>query len=270
MAHVDHGLRMKSKSDAAFVEKLAVKNGLEFFGMQLEKPEKGENIEAWGRKERYKFFKSVSEKFKFDWVLTAHTANDVAETFLMRLLSNKELNSIEYVDIERKLLRPFLTVSTQEVYKYIRSNKLKFVEDETNKDDKFLRNKIRNKLLPILSKEFDKRITETLSERARDIQEDMKGMNSMFARPLLMINTYDFGSKEWLRAVKVEVEKIPEVLGWRLAESLFRPKLGFNLGRTKSKELLKFLKGELQGVQLPGGISIKPKASGISITAHGK
>jgi tRNA(Ile)-lysidine synthase len=265
VAHVDHSLRKKSASDLLFVKKLAEKEKVKFFGTRIKKQNKKENTEAWGRKERYKFFKLIQAKNKFDWVLTAHTANDVAETFLMRLLSNKELNSIERVDKERRLLRPLLSVSTEEIQSYIKENKLKFIEDETNKEETFLRNRVRHRLLPLMSELFDKRISETLSERARAIQEDIEGLNLLFSPALKRLKKYKLGTKVWLKATKDEINKMPEFLAWRLVEQLIKPLLSFNLGRAKSKEALRLFRGEIQAIQLPGGKNLRLAQGGLLI-----
>ena len=263
VAHVDHGLRKSSKSDSQFVAKLAADSNLKFFSVRLKKNDKKKNIEDWGRQERYKFFKKTLQRSKFDWVLTAHTADDVAETFLMRLVSNKELNSIERRDNDRKVIRPMLSVSTDQVLVYIKQHKLRYVEDETNKDESFLRNKVRKRLIPLLAAQFDKRITETLSKRAGAVQEDLKGLSAMLNASILKISLNKFATKPWLRTVKRELKDMPDVLSWRLAEALFKPKLGFNLGRDKSKELLDVLRGKKQGIELPGGVNVRLYQSGL-------
>lgn len=265
VAHVDHALRPESKKDAEFVKNLAATCGAEFFTRRLKPPARKVNLEAWGRSERYKFFAEIKEKHRYDWLLTAHTASDVAETFLMRLVANKELKSIEGIDHERRLLRPLISIPSTVILEYLRSEKLSWVEDATNEDERFLRNKVRRYLLPFLSREFDPRIEETLTDRARAVSEDIGGLNEMVRLPLERIAKFEFGTKSWLQAVRNELAHLPPVLDWRLAEFLLKPLLGFNLGRAKSKELASFLKGESAGIELPGGVRLTLFNGGLRI-----
>ncbi|RIL10906.1 MAG: tRNA lysidine(34) synthetase TilS [Proteobacteria bacterium] len=266
IAHIDHRLRPSSSKDASFARSLAKKLRLSFHCTRLAKPPKGSNIEDWARKERYRYFAQVLKRRKLDWTLTAHNANDVAETLLMRLLSNKEPHSIQFQDERRKVLRPMLTLTRREITAYAESKKLKWVEDPTNAKDIFLRNRVRNKLIPLLAKEFDPRIVETLANRAVSIAEDIDGIYSDIGDALTTLAPLPFGSKAWLRAVKSELKNLHPAYSWRLAERLLRTRLGFNLGRARSKRLVDLLLGGKTGLELPGRLSLRLKNGGIEIS----
>jgi len=268
VAHVDHGFRKSSHLDARFVAKLSKNYNFKFHLKKLPKKPAKENLEAWGRKKRYEFFTKVLSESKLDFVLTAHNADDVAETFLIKLVSNKELTNIEERDSKRKVLRPLLKVSRKEIDAYQKLHKIKFREDPSNKDTKFLRNKIRHKLIPLFLKEFDARITETISERARAVSEDIDTLYDCAESSLIKARKLEFGSRPWLRTVQLELKTMQTAVAWRFAERLFKDKLGFNLGRVKSKELIKVLQQSSAGLELPSGATVRQQGGGIRLNLY--
>jgi len=264
VAHVDHQLRASSKRDALFVKKSALALKLPFHLKRLSKAPTAQNLEAWCRGQRYQFFNEILKKRKLGYVVTAHTASDVAETFLMRLVSNKELASIECFDQRRKLIRPLLNVTREKIESYAAKNKVKFMHDETNDDQRYLRNKVRKSLIPYLAKNYDKRIVETIAERAQAIAADQAELYALSEAALERVNTTNFGSKLWLRELKAELSSREEGLRWRIVERMMRNKLGFNLGRAHSKRLLDFVLGKATGIELPGGVVITKKDGGLA------
>ena len=84
--HVDHGLRPDSAADARFVKRLARELGLPFHGTRVQVVRaRGESLEMAARRERLAFFARMVRRLKLDAIATGHHADDVAETFLMRL-----------------------------------------------------------------------------------------------------------------------------------------------------------------------------------------
>lgn len=257
VAHVDHALRVESLEDAQFVSEQAKSLGLPFFSTRLTAPSDGENLERWGRESRYSFFRSILQKHKYSFVLTAHNADDVAETFLMRLVSNKELKSIKRVEVDLKAFRPFLSIDRQTIEAYARKNRIEWREDRSNKDQSFLRNRVRGTLLPLIEKEFDKRAVETLAERARGVDEDIATLYELANQVCDKLKGFSWGSFDWLKYLQEELAGLPFGISWRIAELFVKEKLGFNVGRKKSKELLSLFKGDIVAVELPGGLSLR-------------
>lgn len=254
VAHVDHKLRKSSAKDAKFVRALAQKYNLPFHLKVASNGPGKANLEAWGRELRYDYFCKLSQERKLDWIVTAHNANDVAETFLMRIFSNKEPRSILKVDMQRKLLRPFLQVTRDKLESYLAEHKLEFVQDQTNFDTSYLRNRVRYTILPFLEKEFGVGLVETLSQRARQIAQDIETLLDGVAASIGKLESVEMGSREWLGMLKAELEKLPEGLRWRLVVQLLKNKLGFNLGERKAREALGVIMGKRKAVQLPTGL----------------
>jgi tRNA(Ile)-lysidine synthase len=131
------------------------------------------NLEAVARELRYHYFFSLVDQGRLDLVATAHTANDQAETVLMRLLrgtGTRGLGGI-YPLLEGKVVRPFLGLTRAEVMQEIATRGLPYRVDSSNLNVHLRRNKVRRDLLPLLAKEYNPGIISLLNqfaERARD------------------------------------------------------------------------------------------------------
>lgn len=250
VCHVDHGLRVGSDSDARFVESECVALGVGCHVRTLGSRPKGENMEAWARRERYAVFRSVMRERNLHHLLTAHTANDVAETLLMRLIANKELNTIEEFDQERGCLRPLLDITRGQIEEYVSEYGLRFVEDPTNEDTSLVRNRIRRRLIPLIESDFDPSIVWSLSERAQAIAEDCEALRYLAERSAGAIGGVVFGESEWLQRCRELLTPLPYAVQWRVAQALFAPFLGFTIGQGRAEAILQLLSGTVDRVDL--------------------
>lgn len=268
VAHFDHGLRKDSRRDGEFVRRVAEKLELKFHCGRPKGTAPRSNIEAWGREQRYAFLSTVRKRRALDYILTAHTADDVAETFLMKLLANKELTTIMAHDERRACLRPLLEISKAEIVRYAKECSVNYREDSTNKDERFLRNKVRRKLIPFLERTFDPSVRESLALRARAIADDIGFIHGLSDAALRRAQRRPFGSKEWLREIRAQLTKMKGPVQWRFVENLIGDKLGFSLGRRHSMRLISFLAGPDVGIELPGGISLKKRGGGVVLVSR--
>lgn len=263
VAHLDHGLRPQSASDAAFVGDLAAAQGLQFHLRRVEPPPSSDNIESWGREQRYAFFAGVIEQRNLNLVATAHHADDVAETLLMRLFSNREPGELMRRDPRRRLVRPLLKVPRAELENYAREHGLRWVEDETNQSESFLRNRVRRSVMPLLREKFDPRITEVLSIRAEGLAEDASALDAWASSEASRLEGLEFGTKEWLQAVTAVLRSLEPAVQWRLVRDLLRPKLGSALSRARAQDAVTFVLGSHEGFELPGGVMLRRRAGGL-------
>lgn len=191
--HFNHKLRgAESDADERFVRQRAEALGIEFLGAEAdttqEAKSKGRNLEATARELRYRFFFSLVNRGRLDKVVTAHTANDQAETVLLRLLrgtGTRGLGGI-YPVLEGRIFRPFLSLTRDDIEREIQERKLEFAVDSSNRNVRFQRNKIRLELLPRLRKEFNPEIVsllKELSERARDDEDVLEQVARERAHP---------------------------------------------------------------------------------------
>jgi len=185
IAHVNYGLRgQDSRQDEKFVRKMAGKYGLEVEILDLKNPkaELSEILKLSFRKQinenamrdiRYEFFEQVRKKNNFDTIAVAHNLDDQAETFLMRIIRGSGLQGLSAMKYKNgRLIRPLLGTTRSDILEYIKKNKLTYRTDKTNGSDLFFRNKIRNKLIPFLEKDFNPKIKETIFSATSSIAED--------------------------------------------------------------------------------------------------
>jgi tRNA(Ile)-lysidine synthase len=191
--HFNHHLRgAESDADEQFVRSLADSIGIAFIcgGAEVARVarEKKRNLEATARELRYRFFFSLVDQGRLDKVVTAHTANDQAETVLMRLLrgaGRRGLSGI-YPLLEGKVARPFLDLTRAEITREIEARKLEYRLDSTNLDSRLRRNKVRRELLPLLESQFNPAIIPLLknhADRARDEEAFLEQQARERSRP---------------------------------------------------------------------------------------
>ncbi len=261
VAHLNHNLRTDATLDAEFVRAESASLALPFHTKSVNFSGDG-NIEAWGRAERYLFFREVKIATGADYVVTAHTANDVAETLLMRLISGKELNSIAETEAQRSLLRPFLSVTRGQIESYASVTGVRFREDSSNSELTYLRNRVRLELIPFLQEKFEPNITEILSERARETHDDLRCLDSL-ASQIALNHPLKEGDREWRQAIKVALVGVDSALDWRVARAILKPKLGFNLSRGHSRRVIQLIKNDITAVELPGGLRLASRNGGL-------
>ncbi len=179
--HVDHQLRgEESRGDADFVRELAGRLGLPFHSLRCDvrriSEEKGDNLEQAARRVRREFFLSAIREGLADRVALGHTRSDQAETVLFRFLRGSGtagLAGIRPVTSEG-FIRPLLEVSRSEVEEYLRERSIPWRVDSTNFDLSVARNRIRHELLPMLARDWNPALVDTLAqtaELARDEEE---------------------------------------------------------------------------------------------------
>lgn len=160
VAHVDHGWRSSSSSEALELAQLAQKNNIPFHLKVLGLS--GSNLEDRCRKERLEFFSTLSHD-----VVLGHHADDQAETVLKRVFEGARLTKLKGLSPisqigELRLLRPLLNVQKKEILAWLDQEKITYFVDETNSDTRYLRSRMRKEILPSLSKSFGKRIEPSL------------------------------------------------------------------------------------------------------------
>lgn len=147
VAHFDHGIRPDSAADARFVEALAGTYGLAF---ETRREELGKTAsEAEARERRYRFLRKVAKRYKAT-IVTAHHADDAVETIAINLKRGTGWRGLAVLD-SPSIERPLLYKTKSELYDYALKHRLEWVEDETNASDKYLRNRVRRNVHPVLT-----------------------------------------------------------------------------------------------------------------------
>lgn len=191
--HFNHHLRGKeSDEDERFVRARAKELALDCLRGEADvahaASEQRGNLEAAARELRYRYFFSLLDQGRLDKLATAHTANDQAETVLLKLLRGAGTRGLAgiYPVLEGKIVRPFLGLTRREIMAEIERRKLAFREDRTNLLPTLRRNKIRMELIPWLEKEFNPEIVPLLADlagRSRNEEEVLEQAARERARP---------------------------------------------------------------------------------------
>ena len=269
VCHIDHGFRESSAQDAAFVEQLCREASVECHTVRLPPKPPGENLEGWARQQRYANFARLLVERGLDLLVTAHNANDVAETLLMRLIANKELNTIEEFDPRRRCLRPLMDITREQIDEYVTKNGISYVEDPSNADTALVRNRIRHVLLPRLRSEFDPSSVWILAEQARALAEDCDALDEVAREVTIKIGSFEQGSFEWLKRFRSAVETLPAGLRWRVVSQIFTGVLGFSMGRSKAKSIEGAMLSQSGVIALGAGAQlICDRSNGVTIVTE--
>lgn len=161
--HIDHGLQLASTSWSTHIKEYCDLKHIAFKCYFLSpNPTKQTGIELWARNERYNIFEHVLKDGEV--LMMAHHANDQAETFLWHALRGAGLDGLSGIPVSRTLgkgvlFRPFLKMQKSMLVQYQQEKKLPFVEDPSNADVSFTRNKLRHDVIPMLEKNWPHTVT---------------------------------------------------------------------------------------------------------------
>lgn len=159
LAHCNFHLRDKeSDADQAFVEALAEEMKIPVFVKHFETVVYSKkhhlSIQLAARKLRYEWFDELSEKHGFQYIFTAHHANDALETFLINTIRGTGLEGLTGIpERNGKIIRPLLPFSRKEITSFAQQNGIAWREDSSNASTKYLRNKIRHHVIPVFEEE---------------------------------------------------------------------------------------------------------------------
>lgn len=184
VVHINHNLRKDSDSDKDFVKDISDNFGIPFHCISLDPKSrnKKQSVEQWARIERYAFLNDIFNKEKCDWIMTAHHANDQAETILMNLTRKSGIAGLRGVARQKnKILRPMIDFKKKEIVEFSKRIGLSFREDETNRDNSFPRNFLRHQIIKPWENKFPEVITSIL-ESSKYFSEWSNGLDDLISR----------------------------------------------------------------------------------------
>ncbi|MBR1514013.1 MAG: tRNA lysidine(34) synthetase TilS [Bacteroidales bacterium] len=155
VAHCNFHLRgEESDGDERFVCDFAERNGIQCFVKHFDTEKyaagQGISIEMAARDLRYAWFEELRQQLGYDKIAVAHHADDQAETFFINLLRGAGLNGLKGMRPQNgAIIRPLLWASREEIHQYAVENQILWRDDHTNAENLYLRNKIRNQLMPV-------------------------------------------------------------------------------------------------------------------------
>ena len=184
--HLNHQLRgSSSDADARFVKKFADRYEVDLETGSADVRALAEqekiSIEAAAREARYNFFVRVAKRRKVHTIFLGHHADDLVETFFINLFRGsgttglgamREVSKRRIDDVDLTIVRPFIGIWRSEIDEYIKTQRLKFREDESNKDLGALRNRVRRRIIPYLEKTLARNIRESIWRAAMIAAEE--------------------------------------------------------------------------------------------------
>lgn len=176
VAHLDHGIRGgESKADAEFVAAKAKRLGLPLVLEERDVPayskEQGLSLEEGAREVRYRFLRAAAVRVGAAKVALGHQRDDLAETLLINLIRGAGLSGLRgMAPVRRKLIRPLIECSRAEIERFARDRGLDYRQDRMNVDRRYLRNRVRLELLPLLE-DYRPQIVRRLAHTAQVLGE---------------------------------------------------------------------------------------------------
>lgn len=177
VAHLNHGFRPEAAQEAAFVQRLCDQWGVPATLSSLPVPrickERHLSKQEGAREVRYAFLKEVAGATGARWIALGHTADDQAETFLMRLLRGAGPQGLGAIPRMRDgmIIRPLLSISRKQIVDELSREQIPFIEDPSNEQEIYLRNRVRHRLLPLLE-EYNPKVKEAFYRESELLQEE--------------------------------------------------------------------------------------------------
>jgi tRNA(Ile)-lysidine synthase len=159
IAHCNFHLRgAESDEDEKFVRSAADRMDADFhrqdFDTEQTAFESGISIQMAARNLRYRWFEKIRKKYGYNFIATAHNQDDVIETFFINLSRGTGIRGLTGIPVRsEKVIRPLLFASRESIVEYATEHDIRFREDSSNASDKYLRNRIRHHLIPLLEEE---------------------------------------------------------------------------------------------------------------------
>lgn len=176
IAHCNFQLRAEeSDEDETFVNTLAEKYNVPFhfikFNTSLYAKKNKVSIQIAARDLRYQWFEEIRKEYKYNYIATAHHQDDSIETFFINLLRGTGISGLHGILPKHgRIIRPMLFTTKNEIEVYVKKHKLKYREDSSNASDKYVRNKIRHHITPVL-KELNPGFENTFNKTINHLRE---------------------------------------------------------------------------------------------------
>ncbi len=189
IAHCNFKLRGKeADADERFVKKLAANYGCEFLVKQFKTEQFAADnrmgIQEAARKLRYQWFHEMCVEHGYDYLVTAHHADDLVETIILNITRGTGIAGLHGIlPVRGNVIRPMLFASRKEIEEYALEHELLYREDSSNESIKYARNRVRQKVMPVL-KQLNPNVVDTISRHA-EIVADIESILDQYCEDFL-------------------------------------------------------------------------------------
>lgn len=182
VCHINHGIRENAKLDEEYVKNFCKKLNIPFYVLHANVVEDAKKqkrgIEETGRIVRYNFFEEILSKTNSNKIATAHNSNDNAETIIMNILRGSGTSGLKGIEAKSgKYIRPLIEISREEIEAF--TAKYNPRHDESNDENEYTRNKIRNIVIPYIKKEFNPNIVDTITRLSSISKEETEYLDKI-------------------------------------------------------------------------------------------
>lgn len=247
VAHANHGQRANAIADEALVIHYAQQYGLR---LEIEHLALAPHCsEEQARQARYAFLQHCSKKHSARGIVTAHHQDDMVETVLMNIMRGTGWRGLAPFATQNNIARPLLTFTKNDLVAYARKHQLVWHEDDTNRDEAYLRNYIRHTLMPLL----DQKSTTWYGTLLQQIRKQQQIRNALVAEMAPLVN-----KKMMLRHTLI---MLPVPVAYELLQQLAYVAIGHTLVRPLCEQLLLFAKTGKPGKTMPLGTNWQARLS---------
>lgn len=266
VANLDHGMRGKaSTADSRFVKNEAKRLNIKCIYKKLRSIRKNLpkklSAEEGLREKRYAFYKEAAGRVCANTIATGHTLDDQAETILMRTIKGSTIKGLAGIPPIGKnnglnVIRPLIELEKREILNFLAKNKIPYCLDHTNLQERYFRNRVRQRVLPYLAK-YNPRIKRTLSLMAESLREDREFIEEAKKKNTDYINKDNICVNIKLKDIVIQPKSLQREI---LRDALI--KAGANIKKLTFrhwKDMDEFLRYKRKGqsLDLPGGVMIK-------------
>ncbi len=187
VAHCNFKLRdLESDDDAVFVQSFCDKKNIPFYLKEFETStfakEKNISIQMAARELRYKWFETLRIEIGIDYVVTAHHTDDQVETILINFTRGTGVSGLKGISARKKqLVRPLLFTDRKELKRWVNKKGIDYREDSSNKSIKYVRNKLRHKVIPIL-KEINPSLCLTVRDNIEKVTDSISNLHYFYEK----------------------------------------------------------------------------------------
>ncbi len=272
-AYFDHRIRAGTEREKALVTRYCGRLGIETMtgsgDVPSESSASGKGIEETARRLRYRFLEESAERWNADSVALGHNRDDQVETIFHHIIRGSGWKGLTGMPVRRGIfIRPVLSSRREELKRFLIENRIRYVVDKSNTDNSILRNRIRNKLLPLIRKDFNPSIDDSLIRMGENIGE---GLDMIMNEPGSSI-TFKEGPGEVTFPVS-EIEGMSDFQIYLNIDRILRDRFGIHSDMEKAhydaaKKLLRRGRSGSR-VEFPHGMVMWKEQGRIRICAGG-
>ena len=210
VAHIHHGLRDAADTDEGFCRELAERIGVPFFSERVDVASLARrskrSVEEQGRISRYELLSELAARRQCDRIALGHTRDDQAETVLMRLARGSGSRGLASMyPVVGPRIRPLMEIRRREILDYLDARGLAYRHDASNLDRRHTRNRVRLDVIPMLSRELNPRVVETLARSAEILRDEEDFLEAEARRAFASLAGYDDGDVQLSVATILEL-----------------------------------------------------------------